>query len=123
MSGKIDVSLVCAKFYESQHKAINIAEEGLWNFIDSEGFDIIISNQKVTYDKPNAEVYKYAQNQFGIYAHEAVAIEDITFNQFYAVQSGIECHLFPGEYSTISHKDMIGKKFISEKLEFSEIIV
>ena len=86
-------------------------------------FDLITSNQKVTLDKPNPEVYKYALKELGISANDAVAIEDTTVNQSCAVQSGIECHLFPGEYATIGHKDMFGKKFISEKLEFSKIIV
>ena len=104
-------------------KTINIIKEGLSNFLDFEDFDLITSNQKVTFDKPNPEVYKYALKELGISANDAVAIEDTTVNQSCAVESGIECHLFPGEYATIGHKDMVGKKFISEKLEFSEIIV
>jgi len=104
-------------------KTINIIKEGLSNFLDFEDFDLITSNQKVTFDKPNPEVYKYALKELGISANDAVAIEDTTVNQSCAVQSGIECHLFPGEYATIGHKDMFGKKFISEKLEFSKIIV
>lgn len=104
-------------------KSINIIKEGLSNFLDFEDFDLITSNQKVTLDKPNPEVYKYALKELGISAHDAVAIEDTSVNQSCAVQSGIECYLFPGEYATISYKDMIGKKFISEKLGFSEIIV
>ena len=101
-------------------KTINIIKEGLSNFLDFEDFDLITSNQKVTFDKPNPEVYKYALKELGISANDAVAIEDTTVNQSCAVQSGIECHLFPGEYATIGHKDMFGKKFISEKLEFSK---
>ena len=104
-------------------KTINIIKEGLSNFLDFKDFDLITSNQKVTFDKPNPEVYKYALKELGISANDAVAIEDTTVNQSCAVQSGIECHLFPGEYATIGHKDMFGKKFISEKLEFSKIIV
>ena len=104
-------------------KTINIIKEGLSNFLDFEDFDLITSNQKVTFDKPNPEVYKYALKELGISANDAVAIEDTTVNQSCAVESGIECHLFPGEYATIGHKDMFGKKFISEKLEFSKIIV
>ena len=104
-------------------KTINIIKEGLSNFLDFKDFDLITSNQKVTFDKPNPEVYKYALKELGISANDAVAIEDTTVNQSCAVQSGIECHLFPGEYATIGHKDMVGKKFISEKLEFSKIIV
>ena len=103
-------------------KTINIIKEGLSNFLDFEDFDLITSNQKVTFDKPNPEVYKYALKELGISANDAVAIEDTTVNQSCAVQSGIECHLFPGEYATVGYKDMVGKKFISEKLEFSEII-
>ena len=104
-------------------KTINVIKEGLSNFLDFKDFDLITSNQKVTLDKPNPEVYKYALKELGISANDAVAIEDTTVNQSCAVQSGIECHLFPGEYATIGHKDMFGKKFISEKLEFSKIIV
>ena len=103
-------------------KTINIIKEGLSNFLDFKDFDLITSNQKVTLDKPNPEVYKYALKELGISANDAVAIEDTTVNQSCAVQSGIECHLFPGEYATVGYKDMVGKKFISEKLEFSEII-
>ena len=104
-------------------KTINVIKEGLSNFLDFKDFDLITSNQKVTFDKPNPEVYKYALKELGISANDAVAIEDTTVNQSCAVESGIECHLFPGEYATIGHKDMVGKKFISEKLEFSKIIV
>ena len=104
-------------------KTINIIKEGLSNFIDFEDFDLITSNQKVTLDKPNPEVYKYALKELGISAHDAVAIEDTMVNQSCAVQSGIECYLYPGEYATVGYKDMIGEKFISEKLEFSKIII
>ena len=104
-------------------KTINIIKEGLSNFLDFEDFDLITSNQKVTLDKPNPEVYKYALKELGISAHDAVAVEDTMVNQSCAVQSGIECYLYPGEYATIGYKDMIGEKFISEKLEFSEIII
>ena len=38
-------------------KTINIIKEGLSNFLDFEDFDLITSNQKVTLDKPNPEVY------------------------------------------------------------------
>ena len=103
-------------------KTINIIKEGLSNFLDFEDFDLITSNQRVALDKPNPEVYEYALKELGISANDAVAIEDTTVNQSCAVQSGIECHLFPGEYATVGYKDMVGKKFISEKLEFSEII-
>ncbi|MDC1409400.1 HAD hydrolase-like protein [Amylibacter sp.] len=103
-------------------KTINIIKEGLSNFLNFEDFDLITSNQRVALDKPNPEVYEYALKELGISANDAVAIEDTTVNQSCAVQSGIECHLFPGEYATVGYKDMVGKKFISEKLEFSEII-
>ena len=104
-------------------KTIYIIKEGLSNFLDFEDFDLITSNQKVTLDKPNPEVYKYALKELGISAHDAVAVEDTMVNQSCAVQSGIECYLYPGEYATVGYKDMIGEKFISEKLEFSEIII
>ena len=104
-------------------KTINIIKEGLSNFLDFEDFDLITSNQKVTLDKPNPEVYKYALKELGISAHDAVAVEDTMVNQSCAVQSGIECYLYPGEYATVGYKDMIGEKFISEKLEFSEMII
>ena len=103
-------------------KTINIIKEGLSKFLDFADFDLITSNQKVTHDKPNPEVYEYALKELGVYAHEAVAVEDTTVNQSCAIQCGIDCYLYPGEYATVGYKDMIGKKFISEKLEYSEII-
>ena len=45
------------------------------------------------------------------------------FNQSCAANCGIDCYLYPGEYASISYNDMTGKKYISEKLEFSEVII
>ena len=104
-------------------KTINIIKEGLSNFLDFEDFDLITSNQKVTLDKPNPEVYKYALKELGISAHEAVAVEDTSVSQFSATRCGIDCYLFPGEYATIEYKHMMGEKYISEKMEFSKVII
>lgn len=104
-------------------KTINIIKEGLANFLDFKDFDLITSNQSVAHGKPNPEVYKYALKELGISTHEAVAVEDTTVNQFAAIQRGIDCYLYPGEYATIEYKDMIGGKFISKKVEFSKVII
>ena len=41
-------------------KTINIIKEGLSNFLNFEDFDLITSSEKVSFDKPNPEVYKFA---------------------------------------------------------------
>ena len=104
-------------------KTINTIKEGLSNFLNFEDFDLITSSEKVSFDKPNPEVYKFALKELGISPHEAVAIEDTIVNQSCAANCGIDCYLYPGEYASISYNDMTGKKYISEKLEFSEVII
>ena len=104
-------------------KTINIIKEGLSNFLNFEDFDLITSSEKVSFDKPNPEVYKFALKELGISPHEAVAIEDTIVNQSCAANCGIDCYLYPGEYASISYNDMTGKKYISEKSEFSEVII
>ena len=104
-------------------KTVNIIREGLTNFLDFEDFDLITSNQNVAHGKPNPEIYKYALKELGISAHEAVAVEDTSVSQSTATRCGIDCYLFPGEYATIEYKHMMGEKYISEKMEFSKVII
>ncbi|MDA9074312.1 HAD-IA family hydrolase [Amylibacter sp.] len=104
-------------------KTVNIIREGLTNFLDFEDFDLITSNQNVAHGKPNPEIYKYALKELGISAHEAVAVEDTSVSQSSATRCGIDCYLFPGEYATIEYKHMMGEKYISEKMEFSKVII
>ena len=103
-------------------KTVAIIKEGLSNYIDFEDFDLITSNQLVKQGKPNVEIYEYALSKLKISANEAIAIEDTKANQSSANRCGIDCYLFPGEYATINCEDMLGKKFITEKLELSKIL-
>ena len=103
-------------------KTIAIIKEGLSNYIDFEDFDLITSNQLVKQGKPNVEIYEYALSKLKISANEAIAIEDTKANQSSANLCGIDCYLFPGEYATINCEDMLGKNFITEKLELSKIL-
>ena len=50
-------------------------------------------------EKPDSEVYRYALGKLGIDAADAVAFEDTAVNQGAAINAGLTCHLFAGEYA------------------------
>ena len=74
-------------------------KRGLREFINFDYFDLITTKEQVKYQKPHNEVYNYALNTLKLYSKNTCAVEDTAVNQQAALQCGIKCFLFPGEYA------------------------
>ena len=71
--------------------------------VDFEQFDLITTKSDVSKEKPNGEVYKFALSKIEVSAEKTIAIEDTEINQQAALENGIQCYLFAGEYATTQH--------------------
>ena len=67
--------------------------------IDFSIFDVVTSKAYVAREKPDSEVYRYALGKLGIDAADVLAFEDTAVNQGAAINAGLTCHLFAGEYA------------------------
>tara|TARA_B110000208_G_C11695241_1_gene403827 strand:- start:154 stop:804 length:651 start_codon:yes stop_codon:yes gene_type:complete len=79
-----------------------IIKAGLAESIDFNDFELITNMDAVDQLKPDPEVFLYALRILGLSASQAIAIEDTKTNQQAAIQAGVRCYLFPGEYATLS---------------------
>ena len=93
---------------------IDIIKKSLSNYINFDDFDIITSCESVPQPKPSSAIYEYALSELEIVAAQTIAIEDTKANQYAAINSGIRCYLYPGEYSVLSYKDTKDLNFISD---------
>ena len=93
---------------------IDIIKKSLSNYINFEDFDIITSCETVSKPKPSSEIYKYVLSELKINAEQTIAIEDTKVNQKAALNSGLDCYLYPGEYATFDYVDINDEKFISD---------
>ena len=93
---------------------IHIIEKSLSNYINFEDFDIITSCETVSKPKPSSEVYEFVLSQLKLNSEQTIAIEDTKVNQNAAIESGIVCYLYPGEYSNFDYDDINNSKFISD---------
>ena len=93
---------------------IDIIKKSLSNYINFEDFDIITSCETVLKPKPSSEVYEYVLSELKLSPEQTIAIEDTKVNQNAAIESGIVCYLYPGEYSNFDYDDINNSKFISD---------
>ena len=93
---------------------INIIKKSLSKYINFDDFDIITSCETVSQPKPSSEIYKYVLSELKINAEQTIAIEDTKVNQKAALNSGLDCYLYPGEYATFDYVDINDEKFISD---------
>ena len=93
---------------------IDIIKKSLSTHINFEDFDIITSCETVSKPKPSSEVYEFVLSQLKLNSEETIAIEDTKVNQNAAIESGIVCYLYPGEYSNFDYDDINNSKFISD---------
>ncbi len=68
---------------------------------DFNTFDLVTTSESVNKPKPDPAVYKHALKFFELESKEVVAIEDTPVNHKCAIEAGLRCILFPGEYSEI----------------------
>ena len=102
---------------------IHIIEKSLANYINFEDFDIITSCETVSKPKPSSEVYEYVLSQLKLSPEQTIAIEDTKVNRKAAVKSGIDCYLYPGEYSHFDYDDINNLKFISDGENIPELLL
>ena len=82
---------------------IALLQEALKSEIDFNDFDLVTTKADVVREKPDGEIYHYALQKFGVAPEDAIAIEDTEVNQEAALQAGLLCYLFAGEYATTRH--------------------
>jgi len=87
--------------------ADNIAAlfEALAPEVTSETFDIVVDRSAVSSGKPDPEVYRYALDQLGENAADAVAIEDNPGGVAAAHSAGVACVAFPNENTAAADFD------------------
>jgi FMN phosphatase YigB (HAD superfamily) len=64
-------------------------------------FDKVFTLEDLPARKPDAGVYPFVIDKFDCSAGSVVAVEDTPLNQSSALMAGIQCYLYPGEYSSV----------------------
>ena len=80
-------------------ETLELVQTALDGQIDFSIFDVMTSKADVAREKPDSEVYRYALGKLGIDAADVLAFEDTAVNQGAAINAGLMCHLFAGEYA------------------------
>ena len=96
---KIKIGLITT----TSRNNINALEKALYNYIDFDQFNLITYKSDVSKEKPSGEIYKFALARLEILAENTVAVEDTEVNQQAALENGILCYLFAGEYASTQH--------------------
>ena len=84
--------------------------ESLSDQITKEDFDFIGNKSLVKYEKPNPEIYKVTLENLNIEASDCIAIEDTEESSQSAINAGIKCIGFPGDFHLDDNFEMCIKK-------------
>ena len=84
--------------------------ESLSDQIAKEDFDFIGNKSLVKYEKPNPEIYKVTLENLNIEASDCIAIEDTEESSQSAINAGIKCIGFPGDFHLDDNFEMCIKK-------------
>tara|TARA_B100001173_G_C15963601_1_gene536775 strand:+ start:538 stop:1197 length:660 start_codon:yes stop_codon:yes gene_type:complete len=84
--------------------------ESLSDQITREDFDFIGNKSLVKYEKPNPEIYKVTLEHLNIEASDCIAIEDTEESSQSAINAGIKCIGFPGDFHLDDNFEMCIKK-------------
>ena len=84
---------------------INSIKKTLSESIDFSKFTLITSLNDIKKPKPNSEIYSYALKKLNLKAEEVYAIEDTISNKNAALNVGITCYLYPGEYAMVNSNE------------------
>ena len=84
--------------------------ESLSDQITREDFDFIGNKSLVKYEKPNPEIYKVTLENLNIEASDCIAIEDTEESSQSAINAGIKCIGFPGDFHLDDNFEMCIKK-------------
>ena len=82
---------------------LNSISNSLKDHINFDSFDLITTKENVINEKPDQEVFNFALDKLGIQASEVIAVEDTEVNQSAAMQAGLICYLFAGEYAATQY--------------------
>ncbi|MDC3131200.1 HAD-IA family hydrolase [Pelagibacteraceae bacterium] len=84
--------------------------ESLSHQITKEDFDFIGNKSLVKYEKPNPEIYKVTLEHLSIEPSDCIAIEDTEESSQSAINAGIKCIGFPGDFHSDDNFEMCIKK-------------
>ena len=84
--------------------------ESLSSQISKQDFDFIGNKSYVKNEKPHPEIYEVTLKKLNLLPEECLAIEDTEESSNSAVQAGIKCIGFPGDYHIDDNFDMCIKK-------------
>ena len=84
--------------------------ESLSHQITKEDFDFIGNKSLIKYEKPNPEIYKVTLEHLNIEASDCIAIEDTEESSQSAINAGIKCIGFPGDFHLDDNFEMCIKK-------------
>ncbi len=88
-------------------KNINSIKHALKGTLDFSNFQIITSLEDTSAPKPSNQIYLYALKKLGLSKNEVIAIEDTYISKTSAINAGIECYFFPGEYALVNNNDKL----------------
>ena len=80
-------------------KTLGLVQTALGGEVDFSAFDVVTSKADVAREKPDSEAHRYALRKLEVDAANAIAFEDTVVNQGAAVNAGLTCHLYAGEYA------------------------
>ena len=78
--------------------------------ISNEDFHFIGNRSLVKNEKPNPEIYKVTLEHLNIEASDCIAIEDTEESSQSAINAGIKCIGFPGDFHSDDNFEMCIKK-------------
>ena len=83
-------------------QTLQLIKAALRTDIDFSRFSVLTDKTDVNEEKPHAEVYLHALQTLSATTQSCLAIEDTPANQQAALNAGIQCLLYPGEYASVS---------------------
>ena len=75
--------------------------------LDAADFDLITTEDDATSLKPSPEIFYRALASMGLDAGAVIAFEDRPVNQTAALEAGLQCYLYPGEYAPLDSNVLV----------------
>ena len=86
--------------------------------INFKNFSCITSREDIKFPKPNTEIYQFALKKVGLQKENVIVIEDSKVNLECAINAGIKCLFYPGEFSLVLKSDKVNYKIYEKIREF-----
>ena len=78
---------------------VESVKKSLESQIDFDFFSLVTSKDDIVAEKPDPEIYHFACNALSMDPNKVLVIEDTLANYRAAVEAGLKCLLFPGNFS------------------------